>query len=126
MRVVVAISKVGPDAFPQMGQFLAHTDLTGIYKRAVHAGDPGRTLQSTTAIWRNYYDDGRITVELEPSAALVTLHDFSATVRELCGQLEGYLAELATLSGAQGVKVLHLACRLRRGRWCRWRVSWTP
>jgi hypothetical protein len=125
MRVLVSIAKVGPDGFAQMGHFLARTDLAGIYKSVVHAGDPGRTMASTTAIWRNYYDEGRIRVELERAAALLTLHDFPYQVRELCGQLEGYFAEMAIASGAQEVKALHLSCRLRGGPSCRWRVSWS-
>jgi hypothetical protein len=32
---------------------------------------------------------------------------------------------MAIASRAQEVKVLHLSCRLRGGRDCRWRVSWS-
>jgi hypothetical protein len=123
--VVLAIAKMGPEAFPQMGQFLARTDLTGIYKSVVKPGDPARTMAAATAIWRNYYDRGELLVEGEERAAVVTLHDFPETIRGLCAQLDGYLPEMAVAAGARNVRGERLSCKADGGRDCRWRVSWT-
>jgi hypothetical protein len=125
VRVALAVTKMGPEAFPQMGQFLARTDLAGIYKSIVKLGDPARTMTAATAIWRNYYDRGELRVEIEERAAVVTLHDFPQPMRELCGQLDGYLPELALAAGAEGVRGVRLSCKAEGGSACRWRVSWT-
>jgi len=124
VRAVLAIAKMGREAFPQMGQFLARTDLAGIYKSALHAGDPARTMTAAIALWRNYHDEGRLIVELEPSAATVTLHDYPEPSNELCCLLDGYLRELAVAAGANDVEAARLSCRAEGGRDCRWRVSW--
>jgi hypothetical protein len=125
VRVTLAIAKMGPEAFPQMGQFLARTDLNGIYKSIVKVGDPARTMASASAIWRNYYDQGDLRAELEERAAVVTLHDFPETIRGLCGQLDGYLPEMAVAAGARDVRGVRLSCKADGDRDCRWRVTWT-
>jgi hypothetical protein len=123
VRVVLVISKMGPEVFPQMGQFLARTDLGGIYKSIVRVGDPARTMAAATAIWRNYYDHGELRVQLEERAAVVTLHDFPQPIRELCGQLDGYLPEMAAAAGARDVKGVRLSCKSEGGSDCRWRIT---
>jgi hypothetical protein len=125
VKVVLKIAKMGgAEAFPQMGRFLAQTDLGGIYKSIVKAGDPARTMAAATAIWRNYFDRGQLLVETEELAAVVTLHDYPEPMRELCSQLDGYLPELAVAAGAREVRCARLSCKAEGGSDCRWRITW--
>jgi hypothetical protein len=125
MRAVVEIAQLGENHFPQMGQFLARTDLAGVYRSSVRSGDPARTLAAAPALWRNYHDAGELRVEPEPASALVSLDGYPEPSRELCGLLEGYLPELALSSGARDVRIVKLSCRAEGGSDCRWRVSWS-
>jgi hypothetical protein len=125
MRAVTAIAELGDETYPQLGRFLARTDLAGIYKSSVKPGDPARTVAAAAALWKNYHDRGELVVEPDgASACLITLRDYPEPSRELCGLLDGYLPELAVTAGAREVEFRRLSCRAERGPDCRWRVSW--
>ncbi|HEY1586743.1 MAG TPA: hypothetical protein VGH63_13705 [Polyangia bacterium] len=116
----------GDDPFYYMGRRTAAEHLAGIYRGHVRPDDLERTLQSASALWRNYHDTGDMTVTLEgPGRATLQLRDFASTTPEFCRLLRGYFIALAEQAGAKGVDVAKLECILGGGRACRWTMTWT-
>jgi hypothetical protein len=116
----------GDDPFYYMGRRTAGEHLAGIYRGHLRPGDLERTLQSASALWRNYHDTGDMTVTLEgPGRAALQLRDFASTTPEFCRLLRGYFTELAEQAGAKRVDVTKLECILGGGRACRWSMTWT-
>ena len=116
----------GDDPFYFMGRHTASEHLAGIYRGHLRAGDLERTLQSASALWRNYHDTGEMTVALEgPGRATLQLRDFASTTPEFCRLLRGYFTELAEQAGAKRADVAKLECILTGARACRWSMTWT-
>ena len=116
----------GDDPFFLMGRHTAGEHLAGIYRGHLRAGDLERTLQSASALWRNYHDTGDMTVTLEgPGRAALQLRGFSSTTPEFCRLLRGYFAELAEQAGAKRVDVVKGECILGGARACTWSLTWS-
>lgn len=116
----------GDDPFFFMGRHTAAEHLAGIYRGHLRAGDLERTLQSASALWRNYHDTGDMTVTLDgPRHATLQLRAFPSTTPEFCRLLRGYFAELAEQAGATSPDVVKLECILGGARACRWSMTWS-
>jgi hypothetical protein len=115
----------GDDAFFFMGRHTAREHLAGVYRGHLRAGDLERTLQSASALWRNYHDTGEMTVTLEgPGRAALQLRGFASTTAEFCRLLRGYFTELAEQAGAKEVVVTKGECILGGARACGWSMTW--
>jgi uncharacterized protein (TIGR02265 family) len=117
----------GVDPWVTMGRGTARMDLTGsgIYKGHLRVGDPGRTLQAMTAIWRSVHDSGEVSASNEgPGQYSLTIRGYSVKAPEICAICEGYLAEAASIAGGADVQARHVTCICKNGSECVWRVTW--
>jgi hypothetical protein len=126
LRATGTIAGLGANMYSQLGTFLAQTDLNGIYKSHLRAGEPHRTLASLPAVWRNYWDAGDLSAQVEnDKTALVVLKGYPEPFRELCQLVAGFVTEAVTLSGGRDAKITHSQCAVDRAADCRWRLTWS-
>lgn len=125
LRAIASMMPRVPDPYITMGQGTARSDLTGIYKHQLRAGDVARTLTFAGALWRNAHDTGEMTTHVEsPGAISMRLCDYGAVSREMCRVCSGYFAEVVWLAVAKPADVQHLECRVDGAAACVWRVRW--
>jgi hypothetical protein len=126
LRAVSRMMPPKPEPWIVMGHRSAQTDLGGVYKAHLRAGDPVRTLQSAGALWRNYHDTGDMTVTFpSKGAAVIRLRKFVAPARELCRINIGYFTELVSMSGGRGAGCEELGCVLEGSADCSWSLRWS-
>jgi|SRR5579863_9959107 len=115
----------GVDPWLAMGRGTARMDLAGVYRLHLRPGDPGRTLQALSAVWKSVHDSGEVTsANAGPATFVITMRGFSRRAPEICGIIDGYVAEVVNIAGGVTPKVLHERCCCRGADECVWRVSW--
>ncbi len=125
LRALASFMPRAPDPYVVMGRGTARSDLTGIYKHQLRAGDVERTLAFAGALWRNAHDTGEMTTEHEgPGTLVVRLRDYGAVSSEMCRVLTGYFLELVALAANRRADVKHGECRAAGASICTWRVRW--
>jgi hypothetical protein len=126
LRAVSRLMPAKPEPWIVMGHLSAQTDLNGLYKVHLRAGDPVRTLQSAGALWRNYHDTGEMDATFPSEReALIRLRRFVAPARELCRINVGYFAEVVSLAGGRGARCRELGCVVDGAVECSWSVHWS-
>jgi len=125
LRAVHRLMPPKPEPWIVMGHLSANSDLTGVYKAHLRAGDPVRTLQSSGALWRNYHDTGDLTVSFPSErSALLQLRNFAAPARELCRINVGYFEKVVLLTGAREARCVERGCVVDGATECSWTLDW--
>jgi len=126
LRALSRLMPQKPAPWIVMGHRSAQTDIGGVYKAHLRAGDPVRTLQSAGALWRNYHDTGDMTVTFPSEhAAIIRLRKFVAPARELCRINVGYFAELVAMAGGRDARCEELGGMLEGAADCSWSLRWS-
>lgn len=107
MEAMVQIVASEEDPWIFLGRIQGHNDLSETFYYRIEHGQPWRTLQSWSEIWRLYYDKGRATAKLlGPGHARAEIHGYGHAGHEGMTKLfAGFLGEMLRLAGARSVDV---------------------
>jgi uncharacterized protein (TIGR02265 family) len=123
--IVAVLAQGNPQFFERLGAASAESNLTGVHRAFVTAGDPQAFLAKAPQIYRLYYGTGRreYTKTGERSAVLTTYDAETFSVPD-CATVVGWHRKALEMCGAGGVEIVEDECRARGGTVCRYRVSW--
>jgi len=115
-----------------IGGDLAERDLHGVYQDLITVGDVAKSLRRSAILWRNYFDEGTLTISLpDPKVghAVARLEGFTQAI-PYCHGIPGMARVVVRVAGAgMTCEVRESMCTLRGDPVCefhyRWTTSWT-
>lgn len=130
--LAVVLPMLGPnvtDAMRELSGYIAHQDLSTVYKLVMKFGSPEFLLRRTGQLWSRYYDTGSLTPEeVSPKVWRIVLS--APTGREAapdaftCGPgVSAWVASGLSLSGTKA-RVVETRCRFRGAPRCEFDVTW--
>ena len=111
-----------------LGRYSADEALHGIYKMFYKVSSPDWVIKMAATVWKQYYDTGRVSIELEPvpkgRSLVMTVTDFDTPSPELWLSIGGWLHRTIELSGGKNVRVEMLGAGPASGPRAQYRVAW--
>jgi hypothetical protein len=114
---------MGVADYRPMGHALAHFELEGVYKAALHVGDAMRTVHGFTRFWPFNHDTGRVDITERPGGATLTLTGYALVAREICDIVTGFAEEAMRMSVGRSGEVVHTRCRSTGAPICVWEIE---
>lgn len=115
-----------PDLVTQMGRASADYAHTTVYKLVFKVGSTQWIISKASAIFSNYYDNGKMVVlESGSGFANVEVRDFGEPAPEFCERIGGWIERTFELSGAKNVQLRHVKCVCTGAKACRFEGTWS-
>jgi hypothetical protein len=132
-QIMIAVNKVlGSSSLTTGMEFiagdLAESDLRGVYQDLITVGDVARSLRRSSILWRNYFDEGTVTMSVpDPKAgqAVARLEGFEQSI-PYCQGIAG-MAKVVVRMAGQGktCEVSETKCTLRGDPLCEFHYRWS-
>ena len=129
--MVAAIKAIGSANIAQgmefIGADLAENDLRGIYAHFITEGDIPKSLRRSALLWRNYFDEGTLTLEHPDSGAsrvIARLEGFTASI-PYCNGIVGMGKVVVRMAGRGAAsEVIETKCTLKGDVNCEFDHRW--
>jgi hypothetical protein len=120
------LGQTGPAFFEAAGRISASEHAEGVYAHLfTQESDPNVFARRAFALWSSMHDSGTLKLELlGPGKARVSVHGYEIPSRDLCGTVQGYVAQTFELAGQRAVRVRKLCCCVDGAPTCAWDVSY--
>lgn len=109
----------------EAGFYCAQDNFKGIYKFFISLATPKFILNNSDKVWRQYYDQGRVTVEW-PSGKHCILKLTEVTDMPVHHEWDQIptLTEAVRLSGGKNTAISHSKCLARKDDLCQFDITW--
>lgn len=132
-QIMIAVTKIlGSSSLATGMEFiggdLAEKDLRGVYRDLVTVGDIARSLRRSVILWRNYFDEGKLTISVpdpKTGQAVARLEGFHQTI-PYCNGIVGMARVVTRIAGAgKTCEVNETKCTLWGDSLCELHYHWS-
>lgn len=121
---IYRMTNADKNVIKEIGAAQARNDVKGILRFLVVLTTPHQLIKRASRVWSQYVNVGSLSYEkLAYKSCEIIRKDYNNGELD-CLMTAGFIRELAGFTGARNVEVEETECVNRKGKECRWKVSW--